>query len=217
MTFTRRSAVKCLAGAMMVPTAATTAATADALRPTPQETLGPYFPVRTPPDHSFDLTHVAGRAGRAKGQTIELSGLVLRVDGSPVPNARIEIWQANAAGRYTNPVDKNPAPLDLNFKGVALLRADAHGAYRIRTIKPGPYPDPAGGMRTPHIHFDVTAHDYRLVTQMYFPGEPLNEKDILIATMAGRARDVALATCKVIEGPAAGILGYRWDIVLLQA
>ncbi|HEY2675556.1 MAG TPA: hypothetical protein VGI65_01215 [Steroidobacteraceae bacterium] len=138
MTFSRRSAVKCLAGAMMVPTAATTAATQDALRPTPQETLGPYFPVRTPPDRGFDLTHIAGRAGRAKGQVIELSGHVLRVDGSPVPNARIEIWQANAAGRYTNPVDKNPAPLDPNFKGVALLRADAHGAYRIHTIKPGP-------------------------------------------------------------------------------
>ncbi|HEY2675555.1 MAG TPA: hypothetical protein VGI65_01210 [Steroidobacteraceae bacterium] len=63
----------------------------------------------------------------------------------------------------------------------------------------------------------MTAQDYRLVTQMYFPGEPLNEKDILIATMAGRARDVALATCKVTEAPAVGILGYRWDIVLLQA
>ena len=213
MRLSRRTVVKCLAGAMAVPAAVA----AESLAPTPQETLGPFFPVRTPADHDFDLTRAAGRHARPKGQIIELSGRVLRTDGSRLPKAVIEIWQANAAGRYINPVDKNPAPIDPDFKGLALLRADADGAYRIRTIKPGPYPDPVGGMRTPHIHFDVTAGDYRLVTQMYFPGEPLNEKDILISTMQGRARNPALATCKAVESSEAGVLAFRWDIVLLQA
>ena len=182
----------------------------------PQETLGPFFPVRTPPDHDFDLTHLAGRGGRAKGQTIELTGHVLSVDGSPVPKAMLEVWQANAAGRYINPLDTNPAPIDPNFKGVALLRASAEGAYRIRTVKPGAYPDPAGGMRTPHIHFDVTAGDYRLVTQMYFPGESLNESDMLMSTMRGRHRDPALTICKAIEARKPGVLLFNWDIVMLQ-
>jgi protocatechuate 3,4-dioxygenase, beta subunit len=213
MPLSRRTVVKCLAGAMTVPAAVA----AESLAPTPQETLGPFFPVRTPADHDFDLTRVAGRHARPKGQIIELSGHVLRTDGSRLPNAVIEIWQANAAGRYINPVDKNPAPIDPNFKGLALLRANADGAYRIRTIKPGPYPDPVGGMRTPHIHFDVTAGDYRLVTQMYFPGEPLNEKDILISTMQGRARNPALAICKAVESSEAGVLAFHWDIVMLQA
>lgn len=213
MSISRRTLVKCLAGAVAVPAAAV----ADTLAPTPQETLGPFFPVRTPAEHGFDLTRVGGRHARPKGQVIELSGHILRTDGSRVAKAMIEIWQANAAGRYINPVDRNPAPLDPNFKGVALLRAGADGAYRIRSIKPGPYPDPAGGMRAPHIHFDVTAGDYRLVTQMYFPGEPLNEKDLLISTMPGRARNPALATCKSVESAESGIMAYQWDIVLLQA
>ena len=213
MTLSRRTVVKCLAGAMAVPAAAA----AGTLAPTPQETLGPFFPVRTPAEHGFDLTRVGGRHGRPKGQMIEVSGRVLRTDGSPVAKAMIEIWQANAAGRYINPVDKNPAPLDPAFKGVALLRASADGAYRILTIKPGPYPDPAGGMRTPHIHFEVTAGDYRLVTQMYFPGEPLNEKDLLISTMQGRARNPALATCRAVESSGPEVLAYQWDIVMLQA
>ena len=213
MSISRRTVVKCIAGAMAVPATAA----AGTLAPTPQETLGPFFPVRAPAEHGFDLTRVSGRHGRPKGQIIDLSGHILRTDGSRVPKAKIEIWQANAAGRYVNPVDKNPAPLDPAFLGVALLRAGADGAYRIRTVKPGPYPDPAGGMRTPHIHFEVTAGDYRLVTQMYFPGEALNEKDLLISTMQGRARNPALAICRAVESADPGILAYQWDIVLLQA
>jgi protocatechuate 3,4-dioxygenase, beta subunit len=193
------------------------AVVAESLRPTPQETLGPFFPVRTPAEHSFDLTRVAGRTEQAAGQVMELSGRVLRVDGSPVPGARIEVWQANAAGRYRNPIDRNPAPLDPNFKGVALLRATTDGAYRIRTIKPGAYPDPAGGMRTPHIHFEVTAGDYLLATQMYFPGEKLNDKDILISTMSGRHRDPAQVICKEADASEPGVLHFEWNIVLLQA
>jgi len=187
------------------------------LRPTPQETFGPFFPVQKPRHHGFNLAQIPGRRARALGQVIDLSGRVLRTDGTPVGDARIEIWQANAAGRYLNPIDKNPAPIDPNFEGVALLKSAADGRYRILTVKPGAYPDPAGGMRTPHIHFDVTSDEYRLVTQMYFPGEPLNEKDILVSTMQARHRDPALATCKSVESHDPEILKFEWDIVLLKA
>jgi protocatechuate 3,4-dioxygenase beta subunit len=83
------------------------------------------------------------------------------------------------------------------------------------TIKPGAYPYSGGGMRTPHIHFDVTSDDYRLVTQMYFPGEPLNEKDALMSTLPARHRDPALATCKSVPSRVPGILKFEWDVVLL--
>jgi protocatechuate 3,4-dioxygenase beta subunit len=213
VTISRRAFVAGMgAGALAVRSGA-----AEPLRPTPQETFGPYFPVRTPRSHDSDLTRIPGRRGRALGQVIEVSGRVLRIDGSPVNRARLEIWQANAAGRYANPIDKNPAPLDPHFQGVALLRTTAQGRYRIRTIKPGAYPDPAGGMRTPHIHFDVTSEDYRLVVQMYFPGETLNEKDILISTMPARHRDPALTICKPVDSRERGVLNFEWDIVLLQA
>jgi protocatechuate 3,4-dioxygenase beta subunit len=214
MNVTRRSVVIGLgSGALAI--GSTDAA--ELLRATPQETFGPYFPVRTPLYHDFDLTRIPGRPGRALGQVLELSGRVLRTDGSPVKDAAMEIWQANAAGRYTNPIDKNPAPLDPNFEGVALLRTNAEGRYHILTVKPGAYPDPAGGMRTPHIHFDVSSDDYRLVAQMYFPGEELNEKDILISTMPARHRDPALTTCKSVKSRERGILKFEWDIVLLHA
>jgi protocatechuate 3,4-dioxygenase beta subunit len=187
------------------------------LRPTPQETFGPFYPVHTPKSHDFDLTRIPGRTGRALGQVIEVSGRVLGMDGSPIRGAAMEVWQANAAGRYANPVDKNPAPLDPNFEGVALLRTTDEGRYRIVTVKPGAYPYSGGGMRTPHIHFDVTSADYRLVAQMYFPGEALNEKDPLISTMPARDRDPALAICKSVKSREPGILQFEWNIVLLQA
>jgi protocatechuate 3,4-dioxygenase, beta subunit len=187
------------------------------LRPTPQETFGPYFPVHMPRHHDFDLAHIPGRTERARGQLIDLSGRILRTDGTSVGGARIEIWQANAVGRYANPIDKNPAPLDPNFEGVAILKTDADGRYRIVTVKPGAYPDPAGGMRAPHIHFDVTSDQYRLVAQMYFPGEPLNEKDLLVSTMPARHRDPALVTCKSVESRELDVLKFEWDIVMLRA
>jgi protocatechuate 3,4-dioxygenase beta subunit len=173
--------------------------------------------VHTPPHHDFDLTRIPGHPGRALGQVIEVSGRVLRMDGSPVKGAALEIWQANAAGRYAHPIDKNPAPLDPNFQGVALLRTTEEGRYRILTVKPGAYPYSGGGMRTPHIHFDVTSDEYRLVAQMYFPGEALNEKDPLISTMPARSRDPVLTTCESVESHELGILKFEWDIVLLQA
>ena len=212
MGVSRRTVVTGLAGIIAVPGIAAAAS----LEPTPQETLGPYFPLRIPVQHSSDLTHLAGRTARAAGQIIDISGRVLHLDGSAVSRAKIEIWQANAAGRYTNPIDRNPAPLDPNFNGVAVLHCAADGAYRIRTVKPGHYPDPVGGLRAPHIHFEVSAGDYRLATQMYFPGEALNETDILRSTMSGRHRDPQSVTSHQSEALESGVLRFEWNIVLLQ-
>jgi protocatechuate 3,4-dioxygenase, beta subunit len=189
----------------------------DLLKPTPQETFGPFFPVHIPQYHDFDMTRIPGRTARALGPMIDLSGRVLRTDGSIVKGAKMEIWQANAAGRYAHPIDKNPAPLDPNFDGVALLESSDDGRYRILTVKPGAYPYPGGGMRTPHIHFDVTSDDYRLVVQMYFPGEALNEQDPLLSTMHARSRDPALTICNRVESSEADIWKFEWDLVLLQA
>jgi protocatechuate 3,4-dioxygenase beta subunit len=172
--------------------------------------------VRAPVSHDTDLTHSPGkRGGRALGQVIELRGRVLDVKGRPLPKAQITIWQANAAGRYTNPVDTNPAPLDPNFLGVASFAAGPDGSFRIRTVKPGPYPEPSGTMRTPHIHFDVINADYRLVTQMYFPGESLNATDLLLSTLAARHRDPSSAICTAQSGGPPGVAVFDWDIVLL--
>ena len=215
MTISRRSAITVLGASAFV--IVTRAAVAQTLRPTPQETFGPYFPVGATQTSDFDLTRVAGRSDRALGQVIEISGRVRRIDGSSVSGASMLIWQANAAGRYTHPMDKSTAPLDPNFHGITMLRTASDGRYHLRTVKPGAYPDPAGGMRTPHIHFDVTATDYRLVAQMYFPDEPLNSKDILMSTMAARARDPALTICKAMASTESGVLKFEWDIVLLQA
>jgi protocatechuate 3,4-dioxygenase, beta subunit len=185
------------------------------LRPTGQETLGPFYPVRAPASHDTDLTHYPGRKGRAQGQVIELTGRVLDINGRPLPRANLTVWQANAAGRYTNPVDKNPAPLDPDFLGVVSFRVAADGSYRLRTIKPGAYPEPSGTLRTPHVHFDVVHADYRLVAQMYFPGESLNETDILLSTLAARRRDPRAAICQPVSVNEPGVQGYKWDIILL--
>lgn len=185
------------------------------LRPTGQETLGPFYPVRAPASHDTDITRYPGRTGRAQGQIIELTGRVMDTSGRALPKANLTIWQANAAGRYTNPVDTNPAPLDPNFLGVTSFTVASDGSYRLRTIKPGSYPEPSGTLRTPHIHFDVVNGDYRLATQMYFPGESLNATDILLSTLEARKRDPRAAICQPATTSEPGVLAFRWDIILL--
>jgi protocatechuate 3,4-dioxygenase beta subunit len=185
------------------------------LAPTGQETFGPFYPVRGPRGHDLDLTHFPGKHGLARGQVMQLTGRVMDRRGNPLSGAAITVWQANAAGRYTNPVDTNPAPIDPNFLGVVDFVSARDGSYRLRTIKPGPYPEPSGTIRTPHIHFDVRHADYRLVTQMYFPGEKLNENDILLSTLAARRRNPATAICKLVDPSEPGMLAFTFDIVLL--
>ncbi len=191
------------------------AALAQVLRRTPDQILGPFYPVVKPLHQGADLTTIPGKPGRAAGQVIHLMGRVVNPQGQPVQGARMEIWQANTHGRYTHPSDHNPAPLDPNFEGFAVLTTDAEGRYRIKTIKPGAYPaGPDGRMRPPHIHFDVTGKSNRLVTQMYFAGEPLNDKDpFLQGTGEGKERLIV-----PLKPPTQGLepdsLVAVWDIVL---
>jgi protocatechuate 3,4-dioxygenase beta subunit len=186
---------------------------------TPMQTMGPFYPISRPLDSDADLTAVQGQAGRAQGKIVHLMGRVLDDKSAPVRGAKIELWQANARGRYAHPADVNPAPLDPNFQGFGVQMTDAEGEYRFKTIKPAAYPiNPMNpnAIRTPHIHFDIVGANTRLVTQMYFPGEPGNEADIIFADLAADERVAATAN---ILPPAAGMepdsLIARWDIVLL--
>ena len=147
------------------------------LQITPPQILGPFYPIAERPDLAADLARPAGSAAEAGGQLLYVRGRVLTGSGKPVAHARIEIWQANAAGKYRHPSDTNPAPLDPNFKGFAQLTTDAAGRYAFRTVKPGGYPTAEGDIRPPHIHFTVDGRFDRLVTQLYFAGEPQNQTD----------------------------------------
>lgn len=183
--------------------------------PTPDQILGPFYPVRKPDDGGTDLTRLRGRAGTAKGQVIYVMGRVLSVRGDPAPGVRLEIWQANAAGKYTHPHDRNSAPMDPNFDGYADVVTDADGRYRFKTVKPGSYPVVPNYSRPPHVHFDITGKVNRLITQMYFPGEPLNERDPLL--QQSWAKDSLIA--KVLPPTAAEEADAQlvvWDIVLIQ-
>lgn len=196
-------------------TAAAVARHASAAAPlpvTPQEMLGPFYPEHPLADHDFDLTQIRGHSARARGQIVELVGRVLGRDGTPISNAAVEIWQANAAGRYRHPNDTNTAPLDPDFQGYARLLSGPDGSFRIVTIKPGAYPAPIG-MRAPHLHFDVQSRNCRLATQMYFPGEPLNATEPLLSTLSARHLNPALVMAHKEHG-SAGLTRFRWDLVL---
>jgi len=182
-------------------------------RPTEEQVEGPFYPVIKPSDQDTDLTVIKGKTGKAKGQVIYLSGQVLNLKGEPIPEAQVEIWQANASGRYTHPSDGNPAPLDPNFQGYGVQATDAKGEYKFKTIKPGAYPVSSGRTRTPHIHFCVTSKIKQLVTQLYFEGEPLNEQDIIFKNVRNKESVFSklIASTKSTERDA---LVAVWDIVL---
>lgn len=181
--------------------------------PTSEQAMGPFYPVTKPADRDADLTVIKGKSGRAKGKVIYVMGRVMDLEGRPLPGAEIEIWQANTFGRYTHPGDKNPAPLDPNFEGYGRLVTDQKGRYRFKTIKPAPYPASADWVRPPHIHFQITTKTSRFVTQMYFAGQPLNDKDGLLRTAANKETLITKLTAppKDLEPDA---LVATWDIVL---
>jgi len=179
---------------------------------TPAQSQGPFFPRKDQADQDLDLTRVDGRVESARGEVIEISGQVRDESGAPVAGARVDVWQANSAGRYDHEADPNPAALDPNFQGWARLTTDAQGRYRIRTIKPGQYPVRDGWSRPPHIHFKVAHRGFReIATQMYFAGDALNDVDLLWTELSpdDRARvTVAFAA----DGGAAP--AGRFDLVL---
>ena len=159
---------------------------------TPDQILGPYFPMGQTPVPQSDLTSVKGIEGLAQGEITEITGRVLNLNGEPVRGVPVTIWQANTFGRYVHANDPNPAPLDPNFVGCVGIRSDNDGVYRIKTIKPGAYPAGPNWMRPPHIHFEIHGQFERLITQMYFPDEPLNACDRLLN--AALRPDLLIAT-----------------------
>jgi protocatechuate 3,4-dioxygenase beta subunit len=180
------------------------------------ETTGPAFSPAHFPEMA-DLTRL-GR-GAPLGERIIVAGRVLDEDGRPVPHTMIEIWQANAAGRYDHPADTHDAPADPNFHGEGRVFTDAEGRYRFLTIKPGAYPwrNHANAWRPVHIHLSLfgTGFAQRLVTQMYFPGDPLLELDPIyhaIEDAGARERLVSRFDLGITQPEFA--LGYRFDITL---
>ena len=167
-------------------------ATAEAkLQRTPDQILGPFYPLSELPQ-TADLTRVSGRSGRAEGQMLNVMGRVLNLAAQAVRDAKVEVWQANTHGRYTHPSDPNPAPLDPNFEGSAILTTDAEGRYRFKTIKPAAYPAGPDRMRPAHIHFQVSGRQDKIVTQMYFEGDPYNNADPFLNSVGGAERQALL-------------------------
>jgi protocatechuate 3,4-dioxygenase beta subunit len=175
----------------------------------------------------FGHTDVAGdeadltiqHAGEPLGSRITVGGRVLDGDGRPVAHQLVEIWQANAAGRYAHLRDQHPAPLDPNFTGQGRCLTDADGWYKFTTIQPGPYPwrNHLNAWRPAHIHFSLFGTDFtqRLVTQMYFPGDPLFPLDPIFQSVTDpKAREALIATYEHDLTSPEFSLGYRWDIVL---
>ena len=153
------------------------------------------------------------------GERVSIRGRVLDADGKPVNDAAVEIWQANAAGRYNHRVDQHDAPIDPNFTGAGRFLTDTNGHYRFMTIRPGEYPwrNHHNAWRPAHIHFSLFGQGLmqRLVTQMYFPGDPLLEYDPMFTCVAdekARNRLISLFDWETTIPEYA--LGYRFDIVL---
>ena len=158
-------------------------------------------------------------AGEPLGERIIVTGRVLDSGGRPVPDTLVEIWQTNAAGRYIHLRDQHPAPLDPNFTGAGRCLTAADGTYRFLTIKPGPYPwrNHRNAWRPAHIHFSLFGTDFtqRLVTQMYFPGDPLFALDPIYQSITDRtARELLVATYDHDLSSPEWNTGYRWDVVL---
>ena len=184
---------------------------------TVSETTGPVLGERDFGAFDHDLTRQ--HDGEPLGERIIVHGRVLDGSGRPVPDTLVEVWQANAAGRYRHDLDRHPAPLDPNFSGAGRFLTGPDGSYRFVTVKPGAYPwkNHHNAWRPAHIHFSVFGRAFvqRLVTQMYFPGDPLFRHDPIFNSVrdeAARQRMVSAFDLDATEPEWA--LGYRFDIVL---
>jgi protocatechuate 3,4-dioxygenase beta subunit len=178
---------------------------------------GPAFgriPVR-PGDADLTRQH----SGEPLGERIIVSGRVIDSGGRPVPHTLVEVWQANAAGRYVDPIDDHPAPLDPNFTGAGRCLTAEDGSYRFVTVKPGAYPwtNHQNAWRPAHVHFSLFGPELagRLVTQMYFPGDPLLPLDPILNSIPDpRGRALLVAAFDLATTVERWALGYRWDVVL---
>ncbi|RDJ26870.1 protocatechuate 3,4-dioxygenase subunit beta [Bosea caraganae] len=181
------------------------------------ETSGPVFGHVAVQAGDSDLTRQ--HEGEPLGERIIVFGRVLDEDGRPVPHTLIEIWQANAAGRYVHVRDQHPAPLDPNFTGAGRVVTDAEGRYRFTTVKPGAYPwrNHHNAWRPAHIHFSLFGPSFlsRVITQMYFPGDPLFPFDPIFQTVTDeKARNRLISRFDLATTEPEWALGYQFDIVL---
>lgn len=192
---------------------------------TPRQPKGPFYPTGREPLAGFtkdnDLTFIETGTAPARGQIMELGGQVLDSACAPISGALVEIWQACESGRYNHENDPNPAPLDPNFQYYGRSTTDAQGFYRFRTVVPGAYPagtapDGSPWIRPPHIHFRVLKVGYsELISQMYFAGEALNDKDLILQDVPEAER----AELVVALAPHPSEVGAKiatWDITLLK-
>ena len=181
------------------------------------EITGPSFTTDWAGPANADLTHQ--HKGEPIGERIIVAGRVIDEDGKPVPSTLVELWQCNSTGRYIHERDQHNAPLDPNFTGKGQVVTDAEGKYRFLTIRPGAYPwrNTYNAWRPAHIHFSVfgPAFATRLVTQMYFPGDPLLPLDSIFNSVPDKeARYRLVSTYDHSLSEAEFALGFRWDIVL---
>jgi protocatechuate 3,4-dioxygenase beta subunit len=180
------------------------------------ELAGPQFSAdKFPPTDNIAVNN----GKEALGERIIVEGRVLDEDGRPVPHTMLEIWQANAAGRYNHERDQHDAPLDPDFLGIGRVFTDENGGYRFISIKPGAYPwgNHANAWRPNHIHFSLFGAGYatRLITQMYFPGDPLLALDpIFLATEDAAARNRLVSQFDLAITQPNWAIGYRFDICL---
>jgi protocatechuate 3,4-dioxygenase beta subunit len=188
------------------------------LKHTLSEVTGPVYGHDALGALDSDLTRNGRRNGEPLGERIIVTGRVLDEAGRPLPNTLIEVWQANAAGRYVHVTDRHDAPLDPNFLGGGRCVTDDAGVYRFTTVRPGAYPwrNHANAWRPSHIHFSLfgNAIASRLVTQMYFPGDPLLAYDPIFLSAPEGARDRLISRFSLDDTQEAYALGYDFDIVL---
>jgi protocatechuate 3,4-dioxygenase alpha subunit len=182
---------------------------ADKLIPTPSQTVGPFFHLGLARAEWADLA-----AGNPAGERIAIEGRVIDGDGAPVPDAMLEIWQANAAGRYDHPEDdRTDKALDPHFRGFGRVATDADGHFRIVTIKPGPVPGRGNALQAPHINIALFARGLliQLFTRIYFADDPANAGDPLLSSIEDpKARGTLIAHRTDAGGPPT----YRFDIVM---
>lgn len=184
------------------------------------ELTGPRFGTGDIGSLDNDLTTNSVQDGVPLGERIIVAGRLLDDGGKPIPNALIEVWQANAAGRYAHKVDQHDAPLDPNFHGAGRVLTDANGRYQFTTIRPGAYPwrNHHNAWRPAHIHFSVFGVNFmqRLITQMYFPNDPLLPLDPIynaVPDAAARKSLISIYDHDNVTSPE-WALGFRFDIVV---
>lgn len=184
---------------------------------TPSEEIGPMYPVQALEDRGTDLTVSKTSGKRVEGPILYIKGRVIDLTGAVIVGAEIQLWHADPHGRYPHPSDLNPAVIDPNFTGFGVQKTAADGSFRFRSTKPGPYPTSTKGWwRPPHLHFQVTTQYDRLITQMYFPGEDLNDQDELL-TRHRRLNQADRVMAKYIpleSGMEAEALHIEFNIVL---